>query len=343
MKLIVSYPGTHEIVDLSGNTNTLVFWARDTLELEAYQNLVNQYGIPEILISEAFPEYSELPHNILYYYCPTYLKYEARQLIDNIIINDQVTEYCFNFMINKKQINRYLLLKLVEWFNLSSYRHTWSGTGQTFDMTRVLDEIDNFKHPLDLNTFRIHMLSPVNKISPHFIHTNLTLDTLVHNDVYSVKKYGVNGWHNAWVWNNVVSDIFSKSAVSLISESVSYEKVIQFTEKTLYSMIGLTFPIWIGGYRQADLWEQHGFDIFNDVINHSYQYRDTLLERCFYAIHDNLQILTDLNYALDKKQQNLARLQHNQKLIKLNTQDICNNSLMKLPEIFKTFIVKNSK
>jgi hypothetical protein len=181
------------------------------------------------------------------------------------------------------------------------------------------------------------MLSPVFKILPHFVDTNLNVNKTIKNELSSIANYG----NNAWVWNNIVGDIFSKSAVSLISESISYEKIINYTEKTLYSMAGLTFPIWVGGYKQADLWKQHGFDTFDDVINHDYQYYDTLLERCFYAINDNLQILTDLDYARDKKQQNMERLKQNWSLLQPNIQGFCNNSLLKLPDVLKPFIAYN--
>jgi hypothetical protein len=334
MKLVISGPaGNNCSINLPDDAISLAFWCRDTHSIDLCQRLFDQYGIPELIISEAHPEYPELTQNIPYYYCPTYLEFEANQLVNNIVVNDRDAEYCFNFIINKKQINRYLLLKLVEWFDLSSYRHTWSGTGQSFDMTRCLVDFDLFDNQLDICKFRSHMLSPVVKILPHFVDTDLNLNNNIKNDVGSIVDYGTN----VWTWNNVVGDIFSKSAVSLISESISYEKIINYTEKTLYSIAGLTFPIWVGGYKQADLWKQHGFDTFDDVINHDYQYYDTLLERCFYAINDNLQILTDLDYARNKKQQNIERLKQNRSLLQPNIQRSCNNSLLKLPDIFKIF------
>lgn len=332
MKLIVdsTVRAKSKNITLSEEFVKLTFLIRDVMTLDRYQRLVHEHGIPDMIISEAHPEYMDINwigQNTDYLYSPYWLTTQANMLTANsITINDHDTEHCFNFMINKKQINRYLLLKLVEWFGLSSYRYTWSGIGANFDMSGVLDNFDLLKNQVEIDKFRHFMLSPVCKILPYFINTDLTLNTHTDNDM-AVVNYN----RNDWVWNNVVGDIFSKSAVSLISESVAYEKTIVFTEKTLYSVLGLTFPIWIGGYRQADFWKKHGFDTFDDIINHNYQYYDTLLERCYYAIHDNLKILTDLDHARSTKHKYIDRLKQNRCLLKANIGNIYNMSISKLP------------
>jgi hypothetical protein len=117
----------------------------------------------------------------------------------------------------------------------------------------------------------------------------------------------------------------------LIAESIGEDKIINFTEKTLYPMLGLTFPIWIGGYKQAKLWQQHGFDTFNDVINHDYQHCDNIVERCYLAFEKNLPILTDLDYAKKVKQQHIKRLEQNKINAGINIHQIYKNSLSKLP------------
>ena len=52
------------------------------------------------------------------------------------------TKTAFNFMINKKQVNRYLCIKLVELFELTNFDYTWSGVDQNFDMSTILEELD---------------------------------------------------------------------------------------------------------------------------------------------------------------------------------------------------------
>jgi hypothetical protein len=330
MKVVGRFPNGVKIINLPSNLADLAFVISDYFYLEHYQSLINQHGIPEILVADAHPIYPEielLGHNTQYYYSPYFFKRLTNLLVSNCHVNDNCApEYCFNFMINKKQINRYLLLKLVEWYDLSSYQHTWSGAGSDFDMSRIIEHFDLIEKHVDIDKFRNHMLSPVYKILPYFVRP----DSSVNYNIQNIS--GMNNFGSlSWVWNNVVNNMFSKSVVSLITESIGYEKVMTFTEKTVYSVFGLTFPIWIGGSRQADLWKQFGFDTFDDVINHDYQHCDTLLERCFYAIHDNLQILTDLDYAKRAKQQHIERLKQNRILLNQNIKNVYNNSLLNLP------------
>ena len=58
-----------------------------------------------------------------------------------------------------------------------------------------------------------------------------------------------------------------------------------------------------------------GFDVFSDVIDHSYQYYNTALERCYHAIHDNIDILIDVDRAKELRKRHWHRLQRNQDLL----------------------------
>jgi hypothetical protein len=123
---------------------------------------------------------------------------------------------------------------------------------------------------------------------------------------------------NAWTWKNGLNDLFSKSAISLITESVRYQQSMTFTEKTLYSVLGLTFPIWVGGYNQASEWEKLGFDAFNDVVDHSYQSYNTLIERCYYAFSNNLELLTNKSKSAELRAIHQERLFKNRELLLQN-------------------------
>jgi hypothetical protein len=261
-------------------------------------------GIPGLTISTAhdarFFDWFKVDH------WPFYLIHTSKffditaEKFDNL-----PTLHCFNFLISKKQINRYLLLKLVEWFNLTSFDYTWSGLGGQMDLTQLISEFDRIPDSLVSNQsqFKNHMLGPVLNIPKKF---KKNPGSQVYNHAF-VDKTG-NPVEN---WNDFIGPIVSQSAVSLISESVGYHKWAVHTEKTLFAVQGLTFPIWIGGYKQAEIWADKGFDIFADVINHDYQYCESLLERCTRAFADNLHILTDLDYAREQKSLHFERLCQN--------------------------------
>jgi hypothetical protein len=78
--------------------------------------------------------------------------------------------------------------------------------------------------------------------------------------------------------------------------------------------LGLTFPLWIGGYGQADEWRKLGLDAFDDVVDHGYQYYDTLIERCWWAFALNIDLLTNKEKAADLRQLNATRLIANRDL-----------------------------
>lgn len=275
------------------NGKELVLWHQDTLDAGLFERLLKEYGRPDILLSSAHPEYPV--DGIDCYYLPEDLANIAHAIDLLSDIKDCPTEYCFNFMINKNQTNRSLLIKLVEWFKLNSYNYTWSGT-DTFNCAEILTELSLISEDL-----REHITKPGFGISPRFIEL----------------PKGINQ-SNLAIWNYALGEMFSKSAVSLITESIGAEKIINLTEKSLFSVQALTFPIWIGGYRQADHWADHGFDTFSDIINHDYQYCDTLIERCFRAFEDNLQVLTDLEYASNLRAQYMPRLLQNRDNLKSN-------------------------
>jgi hypothetical protein len=292
--------------DVVLTSNDIVIWF-DVMYEEDVTNMIKRNGFPGRLIStahsEKFVDFCQVDH------WPCFLLKTSLDMFPRSGLYDHLpVEYCANFLINKKQINRYLLLKLVEWFQLSSYDYTWSGLGASMDLGRILNDFDQLPQDLvpDLSKFKNHILGAVEQITTRFI----SAPGAVSNG-YNIANYG----SNVWTWDMFLGEMISKSAVSLISDSVRYEKYMVYTEKTIYAIHGLTFPLWIGGYRQAETWATKGFDVFDDVVNHDYQYCDTLLERCTRAFKDNLKILTDLDFAREQKLQHLERLRKNRDLL----------------------------
>ena len=230
------------------------------------------------------------------------------------IDNEVQSTSCFNFIINKKSTNRSLLLKLVEYFKLSTDKYTWYNHSHYFDLSSIILELkvcndsDNFlEMTLDeYRNFHCELLAPC-KLNGKFIDFPSQKCTEI-----SVSNYG----GNRWTWLHGLNEIFQKSAVSLISESVEFQKASCVTEKTAYSVLGLTFPLWIGGYGIADAWEKSGLDIFPDIIDHRYQFKETLIERCYYAFRDNLHLLTDLTLVSELRKKCHARfLSNREKLL----------------------------
>ncbi len=119
-------------------------------------------------------------------------------------------------------------------------------------------------------------------------------------------------------WEDFLRDrVYAPTAVNLIVETLEQDwgSNITFTEKTLFSVYGLNFPIWLGGHMQARTWSQLGFDSFDDIINHDYQHITDPAESMRRALEDNKRILTDLTMAQDLREQAMPRLLANRNLL----------------------------
>ena len=209
------------------------------------------------------------------------------------------TKFCFNFFVNENlNVNKYILIKLVEYFKFDCFDYVLNTDKKLCSSRPLLDQLSQIRDAELLKEFRHKILKPI------------ALDTK-HNKNYSPTEAPciVNQWANN------LDTLFDQSAVSLISEPHGDQIASIFTEKTMFAIMGLTFPIFVGGYGNADYLKQVGLDIFDDIIDHSYQFLPTLSERCFYAFKSNLHILSDLSLAKQLRQTHLNRLLKNRDLL----------------------------
>jgi hypothetical protein len=209
------------------------------------------------------------------------------------------TKFCFNFFVNEQlNSNRYTLIKLIEYFKLDCFDYVLNTNEKLCNVRPLLDQLSNINDVDLLKQFRHKIIKPI------------TLGTK-HNKNY-IQGDAPCVIHQ---WENNIDLNFKHSAVSLISEPQGDLTASIFTEKTIFAIMGLTFPIFVGGYGNADYLKQIGLDTFDDIIDHSYQFLPTLPERCYYAFKNNLHILTDLALAKHLRETHLNRLLKNRDLL----------------------------
>lgn len=292
------------VADYSRVTPDTVMAVQDVFESEHLAQAIGQMGHPACILNDHLID--NLDFDLVpAYYAPLWLEQQIDAFQRDIKLDwtHQPTDYCFSFSLNKKQINRFLLIKLVEYFRFRSYDYTWSGYGRGFDLSRVLDEIARFDQDPD---FRKFIYSPI-ELKEKWIR----FSERNHDDVDASHGAIQDHGGNSWTWLHGLNTLYSHGAVNLIGESVQYDRSICFTEKTLYAMLGRCFPIWIGGYGQAQAFESLGLDSFSDVINHDYQWAPTLIQRCYQAVASNHKILSDLDFARSLREQHWSRLTAN--------------------------------
>ena len=334
----ISHKTRHLVVDIKDVdqlTSEDIYYFYDGKSQDEIVDLFNKKGTPGYVVNDHITKFDFGPTTSEFYGIPLAFENLINLFKESTFKDNLTTENCFSFMTNKKQINRYLLIKLVEFFNLTSYDYTWSGEGSTENLSQILSEIEQIQQPWNTTQLKVFLLAPI-KINKKFI-------PFPNNDRQPIDKaykspsefYG----GNKWTWDNALHTMFETSAVALISESVSYQRAAIFTEKTLYTILVLNFPIWIGGAWQADEFKKMGLDSFDDIINHDYQYCDTLLERCYRAFSDNIELLTNLEKTKKIREQCYPRFLKNRDLI-LNggITTAIDNKIVNLPADLQAFI-----
>ena len=104
---------------------------------------------------------------------------------------------------------------------------------------------------------------------------------------------------------------YSNSVIAIITESTGIEPTATLTEKFVHCIIGRCFPIIIGTYKNVELYRNMGYDMFDDIIDHSYDYEPNPFYRMKMAIDSNIEILTNKEFAVDLYYKNEHRLDAN--------------------------------
>jgi hypothetical protein len=240
-------------------------------------------------------------YNILRY--PSFLGKQVQLFInENIIPNWSKRKQCFNFMINKPRFHREFLLVLIEHFKLTNYNYTLCWKKPAISTLSLSNLTEKYKQ-LILDT-------PVTIDTKNFLlgQENLLDRGLQYKHIQNSKNYQ----------KFLQKEVFEPSCISVITEPAFFEKETIITEKTIMSIYSGTLPIWVGGWRCADIMRNYGFDVFDDIIDHSYQNMEDPFDRCYYAIERNIDLLRDFERANNFVQNNRVRFEHNLQLLKDN-------------------------
>ena len=87
---------------------------------------------------------------------------------------------------------------------------------------------------------------------------------------------------------------YQNSFIEIISETTCPEIAFLMTEKFLNSVYACNFPILIGSKGVVSFLRNFGFDVFDDIIDHSYDDIENPIDRIFASINLNLKLLNDV-------------------------------------------------
>jgi len=198
------------------------------------------------------------------------------------------------------------------------------------------DEVETFKKQnidVDWTNKTVPFNIMINKVRPHRIHLLQTIENLkLTNFTYSL-PWQDNPYTNLAPTNYMIGTetqmpqgiksgsitngenykqllqktVFEPSCISLITEPHYIEREALITEKTIMAVYGGTIPIWVGGWRCADAMRSQGFDVFDDIVDHSYQSLDNPWDRINKSIELNQELLSSFTISPSI----LKRLEHN--------------------------------
>lgn len=233
-------------------------------------------------------------------YFPCFLAKENQQFVTEQIQPDWTQKTStFNFMINKPRPHREFLLLLLTHFGLHTKHYTLPWKTITVNRTALCEQAPQYADWLSK--------TPV-AWQPHLyvLGPELVMDQGVRNrDIKNSTSYR----------QLFQATVFEPTYISLITEPAFYEPETIVTEKTLMSVWGGTLPIWVGGWRIADHMRSQGFDVFDDIVDHSYQCLPNAWDRAYQAVKSNLELLQNPDLVCDYFESNQHRFQHNLDLV----------------------------
>lgn len=236
---------------------------------------------------------------------PIFLAAETEEFRRRNIQTDWTAKtHAFNFMINKPRLHREFLLMLIEHFELHNYKHTlaWKSI-----VTRNKTLQQQTTNPLYLDIISAGSISI--PTTAYVFGPEVALDQGIKN----------GNFKNAETYQQLLQKtVFEPSCISLITEPAFFERETIHTEKTIMAIYGGTIPIWVGGWRLPDYLKTMGFDVFDDLVDHSYQNMPDAMDRCYFAIERNLDLLRDFDRVKEFIANNHARFEHNVQLLLKN-------------------------
>jgi hypothetical protein len=125
-------------------------------------------------------------------------------------------------------------------------------------------------------------------------------DDLVVLDPYQLDTTVSNFFDNFTNFDKNLRYLYQNSFVEIVAESVYDTPESLITEKSLHSVYGCNFPIILGSKGIVQHLRHVGFDMFDDIVNHSYDDISDPASRLQTAIQSNIELFTNKEETINK-------------------------------------------
>jgi hypothetical protein len=99
--------------------------------------------------------------------------------------------------------------------------------------------------------------------------------------------------HNIFNWERKLSTYYKNTFVEIVSETTFKEPTLLLTEKTYHAFLGCNFPILNSTVGTVEHLREIGFDMYDDIIDHSYDTITDPFERVYTLITKNQELLSN--------------------------------------------------
>jgi len=127
---------------------------------------------------------------------------------------------------------------------------------------------------------------------------------------------------NSENFKNKLQNHYVNSYIEFVSETLCIEPTYQVNEKFLNSVFGCNFPILVSSKGSVQVLRDMGFDMFDDIINHSYDDIDNPFYRIKASIDLNSDLLQNTKKIKEVWHLNLHRFKNNVQHYKTKVYDI---------------------
>lgn len=132
--------------------------------------------------------------------------------------------------------------------------------------------------------------------------------------------------NNSENFNQYLRKLYSNTAVEIVNETIWFpDPGGVVSEKYLNSVYGFNFPIIVSVRNTVAYLRELGFDMFDDIIDHSYDVIDSPAIRLVSALNLNLHLLRDRQTTLDMWSRCRSRMHKNVEVAKELEKNFKNN------------------
>jgi hypothetical protein len=306
--------------------------------LDAIKQDVVIIGIKDHLTSKNFNPWVKHTPTIVEYLSDMFDYYSNKKFIlitsvenlESYISNNNVSIVCWGGDLTNQQAEYKELSPIID-KNFDS-KHTFlslnrNNRAQRLILLSMLHGMNIQEHGLISCMFREELTDPFVDTGWQFNNKQLDVRELVRSgffklmnstELLSDKKdiYGFRTNDNVNNFNYKLRAYYTDTFVEIITETSYTETAYLLTEKTLNSIYGCNFPILLCGCGSVALLREIGFDMFDDIIDHSYDTIKDPINRLYTAITSNLDLLTNNEKTKDLWKTNKHRFLQNVEVAK---------------------------